>query len=251
MITVFADYTQTDSLFQKMISMGAPWTTQQAMSMDMSYFMMHSGLKTPSSFVKINLQPNGSPNAQRIAQILWDIYGQNWKRLWNAYTLEYSPIENYSIEESVDRDQTDDRTVNKKGTASETSTDKTISSLLHGESIADTRTITSSAQGFNSTSYVPTNQQGIQGTETHSGTDTTNTNSDGALTGESSEDTTDNTVLNEKIIRKRAGNIGQTSYQDLISQEFELWKWSFFESVFEDCDKYLCLSIYDPCSTVN
>lgn len=251
MLSVFSDYAQSDALFQKMVDMGAPWNAQQALSMDMSYFMMRSGLKTPSTFVTLNIQPSGSPNTQRIAQILWDINGQNWKRLWDAYMLEYSPIENYSIAETIDRDQTDDRTINKKGTANETTTDKTVSELEHGESINGTRNTSNTTHGFNSIDSVPTTGQDVEWTEVHSGTDTTTTNSNGTLEGESSEDTTDNAVLNEKIVRNRAGNIGQTSYQDLLAQEFELWKWNFFEVVFEDCDRFLCLSVYDPCSSVN
>ena len=267
MISVFSDFTQSDSLFQKMTSMGAPWSAQQAMSMDMAYFTQHSGLKTASSFVTLNLQSDGSPNSIRIAQILWDLYGVNWNRLWNAYNLEYNPIDNYNIKETVIRDQTDDRTIGKKGTLSSTvdgtinqiGEDNGTSTLEHGEKIDDTRNINNFRNGFNSTAAVPTDSQTQTGSETHSGTDTTTAKNESTQdvtskdirSDTTSEDTTDNLIQNENITRNRVGNVGQNSYQELLNQEFETWKWNFFWQVFADCDTFLCLQIYDQCSSVN
>ena len=105
---------------------------------------------------------------------------------------------------------------------------------------------------------------------THSGTDTTDTTynstvdvtgsidtdatttnsgeSDTSTTQARADKTTDNTVengkTNESITRKRVGNIGVTSSQDLLLQEIELWKWNFYQQVFEDVDKYLALQYY-------
>lgn len=251
MISIFADFTQADSLFQKMIDMGAPWSAQEAMSMDMSYFMMYSGLKTPSSFVKLNIMQSGSPNSQRIAQILWDMFGKNWVRLWNVLNTQYNPIDNYNIIENIKRDKTDNRTIGKKGTINQTTQSNGESSLDHGENISTSRNINNSRFGFNSAEAVPTDAQVMTGTEGHSGIDKTTTDDNSTLEGTSTDDTTDNDILGETISRDRTGNVGQNSYQELLKQELELWKWSFFETVFSDCDKYLCLSVYDPCSSVN
>lgn len=129
--------------------------------------------------------------------------------------------------------------------------------------------------GFNSPEKVPTSVTIEDGTDqnsgkdvtTETGHDTSNTNgtsqtdSTAHETGESdvvttsaradkmAEDTSDDMQGKEDIHRSRQGNVGQNSYQELLSQEFELWKWNFFHRVFDDCDKYLTLSVYSGCES--
>lgn len=315
MISAFPMYLTTDSLFQKMVSLGAPWTLEIGKSMDMAYFTVYSGLKTPSSITTSIFNVDGVPSSQLISQVLWDMYGKNWSRLWDAYVIEYNPIENYNLQEKVARDQTSNRTIDKNGSLSsvvdgtvnstETSsgtndfehghiidyTDTTTqiveeqgtSTLEHGQSISTTGESHEFTYGFNSTTHIPTGDQLTSGTETHSGSDVTtttgktdtnstdtskqtNSGMDKTTTSLSvgtdtttkdtrsdttKESTTDDDTLNENITRTRSGNVGQHSYQDLLLQEFELWKWNFFEQVFADVDKFLCLSVYDQCSLVN
>lgn len=311
MISAFPNFLTTDSIFQKMVSMGAPWTQEIGKSMDISFFTIYSGLKLPSVFVSAN-STNGSVNSQLISQVLWDLFGVSWKNLWDAYNLEYNPLENYSITENIKRDETNDRSIDKTGSLSSTidgtvtstysdnstttlehghvvqidntGTSKTVesgtSSVEHGQNITTTGEVDSFTYGFNSNEKVPTAVETSTGDEQHSGTDTTttsgstdvNTTSDSTQTnsgidttktvssGESddatkdvradttAEKTDDNAIISETITRNRTGNVGQNSYQELLSQQFELWKWNFFWQVFDDCDRVLCLSVFDPCS---
>lgn len=312
LVSLFPNYLNSDSLFQKMVLMGAPWTTAIAKSMDLSYFTMYSGIKTPTRFVSLTTTPqNQVANSQLIAQTLWDIFGKNWVRLWDDYVTQYNPIENYNLSETVERDQTDDRTIGRKGTLSssvDSTTNQTFdstgssslehghiidstderytqtesdgtSALEHGQVVNNQNTIDQYRYGFNSTEQVPTDVQTEGGSQTHSGTDTTTNNSTSKVSDNdtskqtnsgtdttntkddsttditskdtrsdtTTDDTTDSDVLNENITRKRAGNIGVTTTQDMLLQDFELWKWNFFFQVFEDCDKFLCLSVIDDC----
>ena len=89
-------------------------------------------------------------------------------------------------------------------------------------------------------------EYGRKDTETLDVTDTTNYNSSdnetinvshaGTTSGENSG--------SEQYEEHRHGNIGVTSNQQMISEELELRKRFFYETVFADLDKYLCLSIY-------
>jgi len=89
-------------------------------------------------------------------------------------------------------------------------------------------------------------EYGHKDTETLDVTDTTNYNSSdnetinishaGTTSGENSG--------SEQYEEHRHGNIGVTTNQQMISKELELRKRFFYETVFADLDKYLCLSIY-------
>lgn len=358
-ISLFPDYLNSDSLFQKMVPLGAPWASSIGKSMDLSYFAMYSGIKQPTFFVRTTMGQNQVANSQLLAQTLWDIYGKNWSRLWEDYVSVYNPIENYNLNETVERDQTDDSTIGRKGTLSsvvdttsnqdgtttgtsslehghiiDTTDERNIdntsdgtsevqfghvvdttdnkytttavdstSSLQHGQIISNQNTLDQSRYGFNSTEQVPTDTQTEGGSQTHSGTDTTtdhnestvsdndtitqtnsgtdktithteSTTSDNDTTKQTNsgtdttnskentsldvtskdtrtdtttDDTTATDTISETITRKRSGNIGVTTTQDMLLQDFELWKWNFFFQVFEDCDKFLCLSVIDDC----
>lgn len=240
--------------------MGAPWGAEFAKSMDVAYFTMYSGIKRPTGFVNLNIDDSGQVNSQQISQVLWDMYGKNWTKLWDDYTITYNPIENYNLKETVSRNQTDARDTEKNGkfsssvngTSEETYSSDTESSIQHGEAVNDTRTVNDFTYGFNSSTQVPTAVQTQSGTETHSGTDTTITSesgkSDGTTTQDSSgttgETSTDTSNLNESIERNRSGNVGQNSYQELLTKDLELWKWSFVFQVFSDCDKFMTLSVF-------
>ncbi|MBD5232342.1 MAG: hypothetical protein HDS66_09385 [Bacteroidales bacterium] len=318
MLSYFPDFTLDNSLFYKMIAFGAPWNAQQAMSMDIAYFTMWAGIATPSHFTTYN-SLNGIAKSNLISKTLWDLYGKNWTRLWDAYNTEYNPIENYNLVETVGRTQTDNRSIDKSGTldstvdgtdkqdskeivdgtvtvngGSNTTVDSSGSSnevddsngtttLQHGEKITTNSETDDYTYGFNDVNKVPTSVTIQEGTEDHSGTDVTTTESHGTkditttektttgvtqnsstdtdttTTGTfnsttkdvrsdtTSEKTTDDTSIKEDIVRNRSGNIGQHTYQELLQQEFDLWKWSFFKQVFADVDELLILKVYDPC----
>lgn len=298
LVDYFPNFATTNSLFQKMVDQGAPWSTAIGEAMDRAYFTMYSGVKNPSAFVELNTVGDYA-NSITIAAILYSIYGDSWTRLWEAYKTKYNPIENYNMNETVETTGTGDRTITRTndytstvdGTEGETSsqngtenvsgtttndvtTDANGSSALqHGETIKRDAEADNFTYGFNSNEKVPTTVQIETGTDVHSGTDTTTTtdhstsNSDGtaktdttsSLSGsvdttrkdvradKTAEDTLDSQETRENIIRNRSGNIGVTTNQQMLQQEFELWKWNFFTQVFEDVDKFLVLSVYSDC----
>lgn len=264
LLSIFPNFTTTDSIFQKMVDMGAPWPDKIALSMDTIYFTMYSGLKTISLFTNYNISYNGAVNSQAIAEILWNIYGESWQHLWSDLMATYNPLDNYNLSESISRDRSDDRTIGKNtditstvdGTETRTFDGTTSNDLLHGESISTNNTANNSTYGFNSASAVPTNTSTQTGTETHSGTDKTTIKDDSTTdvvtkdvqATNTAENTTDNNTITETITRTRSGNMGQNSYQELIQKDIELWKWNFFSQVFDDCDKVLCLSVWDTCT---
>lgn len=301
LIDYFPNYLSTNSLFTKMATLGAPWGNDVGQDMDDAYFTMYSGVKNPSQFVLLHLNPDSTTeaNSLTIARILYGIYGANWTKLWEAFKAEYTPLDTYNLKETVTATRSNDRSImhtnditstldgaesetsqqdgtqSVKGTTSSTATTDSNGSnaLQHGEEIQRDSEIDSFTYGFNSDVKVPTSVQMDSTTETHSGTDTTtttdhstsetsgtsNTDTTDSLTGtvvtttkdtktdKVVEDTTDLNEGKEDIERIRAGNVGQNTYQDLLRQEFELWRWNFFTQVFEDCDKFLVLSTYTHC----
>lgn len=241
----FPKYLSDDSLFTKMVTLGAPWTSEIGQDMDDAYFTMYSGIKNPSEFVTLHLNPGTEiANSLTIARIIYGIYGDNWIKLWEAFKTKYTPIDNYNVQEVVKRTGTEDRTIGKQ-TDSNSTLDENVTTT-YGQKVDTTANAKSYTFGFNSPDAVPTGEQNEVGTEENSGQDTTKTTS--SSTSESREDTTDNVNETEDIERTRQGNVGQNSYQDLLRQEFELWRWNFFTQVFEDVDKFLVLSVYSSCT---
>lgn len=168
-------------------------------------------------------------------------------------------------------DSTGDTTVNygRVLDSDETST------VEHGHVIDTTAENNDFAYAFNSITPGPTAKSNETSKQTNSGTDTTKnvgketssgadiTNTTGSENGTSSDTitqtttdktgdiTTDTIGQQEDITRNREGNIGQNTYQSLLSEEFELWKWNFWKQVFSDLDSFLVLSYFDPCSIVD
>lgn len=251
----------TGAIFSTMAD--APWISDGSqIEMDIAYFDMWSGDKPATKFVE-RLSTDGVADVAKISLILWKMYGKSWSKLWDAYNLQYVPIDNYSILETVSRNQTNDKTKDVNGsvnsttssTGKSTSTDDEATTVQYGKvDTLDGKTDTY-AYGFNSENQVPTTVSIENNTNTQSGSDTTTRN--GTATDETESKASSGTVTGEKevekgaedetITRNREGNVGQNSYQDLIRQELELRRWNFFRQVFSDCDRFLVLSIYDPC----
>lgn len=245
----FQNYLSTDSIFTKMTTLGAPWDTSVGQDMDDAYFTMYSGVKNPSEFVLLHLNPdsNDTANSLTIARILYGIYGENWTRLWEAFKAQYTPIDNYSIKEDTTRTSNDERTINK--VINRTDASDETDTTQYGHTLSVDATSKGYNYGFNSAEKVPTGETDDTSTETNGGTDTTTTTATG--TSKDIDDTTDMNEENETISRTRVGNTGQNTYQDLLRQEFELWRWNFFTQVFEDVDKFLVLSVYSDCQHVS
>lgn len=242
LIDFFPDYQDTDSLFYKMALIGAPWDGDVGHDMDAAYFTMYSGVKHPSDFVKLNSN-NDIAKTAFIANLLWSMYGHNWKRLWDGFVSEYNPIDNYNLTEKIVRDETDDRDIDR--TSDSTDIVDSTDTTTYGRVVNTNDTVDNSTYGFNSEEPTPTSKSVSIEKENNSGNDEDKV--DSTDTVHSTDKSTDNNVEHETVDRTRAGNVGQNTYQELLRQEFELWKWNFFTQVFDDVDKFLCLSIYQGC----
>lgn len=229
LIDYFPDYVDKNSLFQKMVDQGAPWDSGTGEAMDRAYFTMYSGVKNPSQFVVLNTAGEFA-NSITIAAILYSMYGEAWTRLWNAYKVQYDPIENYNLKENVETVSSDERITNRtnnldstvdgteeqtsdrhgtgttNGTTSSTTTatnDSTVT-LEHGEQITRSGTADSYTFGFNSSEKAPTGSQVESVTDSHSGTDTTTTSesSSSDTNGTTKSDTDTTETLTTNIITK-------------------------------------------------
>lgn len=389
----FTDYLTEGAIFSLMQS--APWMQENiGHEMDVVYISTWSGIKGATAIFD-ELMTDDGLDKQKLADVLWTMFGKNWTRLWDAYNAQYDPITNYNIvekatreldanrdidrniarkgsvqltgkedtETSNSRNTTDNgtstetgsnskntttdvdttvtetekgsvntnenRTTDDKGTVNTTqdtnsTTTEELSStttVQHGQTIATNNESDFYAYGFNSEEKVPSNVTIEEGKEVHSGSDvttvqstdvtnvngtvTTNTTTTGnqkvsgtldtdtnktittvtdgtttvgetehisdkvvtessgteTETGKSGTTKSDNTESQETTgdkttdankeyeitTRERSGNIGQNTYQELLRQEFELWKWNFYQQVFSDCDRILCLSVFGDC----
>lgn len=267
---MFPDYATSGAIFSKMPN--APWVaTDSALEMDIAYLGSFSGIKAPAMLPFEFLQ-DGVLGQQKLADTLWKIFGHNWQKLWDAYMSDYDPLENYNVSDKTERSETIERDINKdekgeyKGQAAATTTNNLstkvdevdTTKVTYGQIIDADQTSNTYTHGFNTTDGVPTGVVTTKSHEQHSGDDVTSLTIDGTTknTGtvgvESSDqsNTSNNTKTdddikdNETIERKRSGNIGQNTFQELLRQEFELWKWNYYLQVFEDCDRFLVLPYY-------
>ena len=211
-----------------------------------------------------------------IAGMIFQMFNRKWTKLWSLYSLSYSPINNYYMDEA----ETVDRDISRSG--SDTGTVSTANSGTVSDSGTNTGTVTT----------VTDNDKTNTGTQSNSGSSDTENgifgfNSSVAVGSDTSENTNSNTrtdnlastedetvtetrnladsntkTLNttdletrnlansgtesDDVIRElhRSGSTGIYSPQQLITDEIELWQWNFYKQVFEDIDSILCLDIY-------
>lgn len=275
--SMFPDYHTAGAIFSKMPN--APWNAVNAgLHMDIAYLSSFSGIKPPA-MLPFDFVVNDVLDQQGLADTLWALFGHNWQKLWDAYMSTYDPLQNYKVsdetvrEEVIDRDivrdgtvnYTDDGTVKTENDLTTTVNAKDDTTTRYGHKIESDQTASSYTYGFNDATRTPTGVVVTNGSEVHSGEDTVNdvssatTANTGTVTvtshdeadtkthNKSDEDVKDN----ETIKRDRSGNIGQNTYQELLRQEFELWRWNFYLQVFADCDRFLVLPYFGSfCSQI-
>lgn len=223
-----------------------PWKDEDiAILLDYEYFGNVSGDKIISPLIQkmlasysVETDTLSSYDLDILAQIIYTINSVNWVKLYNTLSIEYDPIENYSMVEVME----DDETVTEYGKDT-TRTDN----LTHGKTGTETErpnltnNKNSSVYGFNSSSAVPADSE----SDTATGTNTTeyNTSETDGGTVRNVDSGSDTQTRNYTLTRN--GNIGVTTAQQMLESERKLWLWNFFRDVvFPDVDEILTIKIY-------
>lgn len=206
----------------------APWiSSTDNLSLDLQYHGNHSGNKYISPLIENLISESIADIPEKIAKICIKIYGENWRKLWESYSIDYKPLENFEITEELMA--TEDTTENSDS-------DNNIS---YGKIISrDTTTENSTdnaVYAFNSSSENPSDKTTDTGA-VNSGENTTGTDTSTATT------TGTSTAIKEHTIN-RHGNTGTTK-QELLSRELEIRQWQFFDIVFKNIDTILTIKIY-------
>ena len=229
---VFDDWLTGDGIFTDLNEFGVPWKTGEETdddlikNLNMAYHGSHSGDKNISPIVHKFLTSEDTETRAKLAGIIYIMFGDKWSKLWDAFSVEYNPIENYSMVETM----TDDTKVTDYGRTS-TRTDN----LTDTNTPNLTNNTDNSKYAFNSSSAVPTDEMEQRTTGTN--TDT-HTGTQGYVNGGRDTETRNYELT-------RSGNIGVTTSQQMIESERRLRMWNFFEMVvFPDIDRVLTIKIY-------
>ena len=217
----------TKGIFSYLNDLEVPWKNDvSGNQLDIIYHGSRSGYKIIGSLIENFLENNvvSEENKINISQAIYAMYIKNWNALYKTLLLEYNPIENYSMTETENVQDTHRGILESDGSYTNANTENTI--------VNDTSN--NQLWGFNSTDSVNSDKQIVDTTKNIDGSmNTTHKNTD----TETKDITSDRTL-------KRSGNIGVTTSQQMIESERQLWLWNFFESVFSDIDKILVLKIY-------
>ena len=157
-----------------------------------------------------------------LAGIVFSYNIENWQKLWENYTAKYNPIDNYSRhEETVLTDSGNDTTV-KNGSMTNT---------LSGSTTAmDMSTIY--AYNSNTGTNVSGGQSNVSPNTTATGT---------------YNNVEDKRTLNtqHKTVSDISGNVGVTTSAQMIDENIKLWKWSYFDDVFDSIIRLITTGVYD------
>lgn len=224
----FDDISDNGAIFTYLVD--PPWSTIEVESpltlaelLDVDYVIGHSGAKLISPLVHGFIDDDGLVKLSGrtfLANLVMAKYYPIWTKLWDTYSIEYDPLNNYSIEES--------------GGANEIG--NTSNTLQYGGSqsrgINSSGTLNVSRYGFNSATAVPTD---INASTDGTTENTTNSGSD-TNTGSNSKSTS--------YTRSKSGFNGLSSYQELIRKDRELWVVDYFKQIYDDLDKVFTIPIY-------
>lgn len=172
-------------------------------------------------------------------------YDDKWKMISKALYTDYDIIRPFSM--AVDEEGEERKSGGTTNTVKSSGTDNSTenSSGYEGTSSTVSNDQTDNyVYGFNSGSAVPTD---ISKNNSRT-SDYTNTTDDSDSTTTMSREKTDNFVDNRisetirNIVRK--GNIGNMSYQDLVSKEIKLRDYVLIDMIYDDLNRVLTRSKY-------
>lgn len=125
--------------------------TVDEQKIDSAYLYGHSGNKIISPFTEHFLDENDKLTDAQIhamADILFQIFGESWNRLWEINKAEFDPFENYRMTEEEDTTPTGTETeeVTKTGTETDTLTKSGSETRTTGKAGSETNTVTDSGK---------------------------------------------------------------------------------------------------------
>lgn len=224
-----------------------PWSEDEsinATALDFEYMGNYSGRKIISPAVSNNIGDDGKITAagfDKLCEVCYMMFSKKWTRNWTILTMEYNPIENYSMTEHTELTRDNNETHSGKDSKVQTG------SVADAHSGTITDSATSSETGrisaFNSNSFQDATQSSGSGgnTRTFNNTDTsTYNNLKDEETYEHQIDHDDDEITDHT----RSGNIGVTTSQQMAQSDLDLWRWNFFYEVFSDIDKVFTISTY-------
>lgn len=179
------------------------------------------------------------PEVSRAA-LLSALYADKWRRLWDNFKLSYNPLDAYKVSEKINSIKKRETTLKIAYGRETDSTSNDVGKVINTGTTSDD--VNSKTFGFNSEAAVPVDVDSSAG----SYQDTENRDIDLTThTANSGEDNhTDNSTDTDESTVDKSGNIGYTSPQELIRQEFEIWGTPFFNLVFADIDQFITIQVY-------
>ncbi len=162
---------------------------------------------------------NGEISSQSYGVIgnhILSMFQSKWNRMVNVALSEYDPLHNYFDELTEEITDNDDTTRDDDSTTTDT--------------ISRTTANETGVFGFNSNESVGFGDNS------------------GSVSETDSKVYSNDSTINRDYTRERnsthKGNIGNLSYQNLLGQEIELWKWNIIDQVVSDVASVLTLNIY-------
>lgn len=247
-------------LISTLSSLNVPWAAMNIPSIERMYGV-RSGFKTiVDSFAEIP--------AELRASVLYSMFNEKWTKLWNIYQLEYNPLTAYKVLETGSNEENEQSSKDVTGTDKFTETSSNeivgsdkVSETSSNEDLTD-ETVNgidenyNSVWGFNSSNPVSSDYGNAKDTEstrnenfTASVTDRRSENKEDKSTQvdrstENTEGTTTERGMSSSHTITKEGNIGYSTPQKLLREEFELWAVPFFQKVFDDIDSFITIMVY-------
>ena len=265
-----------DGIMSDLSDFSVPWASSvtegdiSTTFLDMGYYT-HSAQKFVSPImhdVSEETPPLSTSERTNIAGMLVTLFNRKWKRIWDLANVEYNPINNYDMSETENIELGIESESRNNGTVTNVIDDTTretgtVTNVTDTDT-TQTGTVSDSGSNSNADNLFGFNSSVAVGADTSAGTatnlrtnnlagtdDTTETKTNNLTTDKDITDTetrqlvnvNDSTHTTERTL-ERAGNIGVTTTQKMVTDELEAWQWTFFQKVFEDIDSICCLDIY-------
>lgn len=235
--------------------------------MDFDYMFNHSGLKTVSVMLEQIMYGyivDDSGNyvyTPENKKVTWDYalleidqdlinsviatkFLDKWNNLADTLTLDYDPLNPFSmevIEDTTDKLDSINNSNNHRTTTRNSSDKNNYTDNVNGKT---NNTTDDSVYGFNSENASPSDSSLSSFTNTGTNDGTSNNTYEGTDNSsyQSSDEYNRNNTKNRQTSRK--GNIGNLSAQQLIEQQRELLRYQIFDTIYNDLDSVLTRSKY-------